>query len=439
VDQSALWLALLATACSAVVGTVTVSLKAYSRSRLTEMLDEDRRAGDLLFLTERRMPLQLSMSAIRASLNLLILLLLLYFVEQQFAGVNRYVVAFLAAGLLVSIFGVAAPTSIAQYHAERIVAWATRPLRVIDLLARPFLALLHWIDPVVRRVTGVPLSEMNGADLSDEIRSVVEDREEEGAVVDEAQKEMLEAVFEFPLTTVGGIMTPRTDIVGIEISMPLDEIKAVILDKGHSRIPVYEENIDNILGILYAKDLLRYVGVDEPFELRRVLRDALLVPESKPLGELLSEFKQNKVHLAMVLDEYGGTAGLVTIEDIVEEIVGEIQDEYETVEAAPSINLIDDRVAEVEARAHMDDVNDELDLDLPEDEDYETIGGFVFSKIGHIPEAGESFDYGPVRLTVIEAERTRVVRVRIERLDSAEGSGVALAGVGTSSKKNGRP
>jgi len=205
-------------------------------------------------------------------------------------------------------------------------------------------------------------------------------------------------------------------------------VKQLAREAGHSRFPVYDGNLDNIVGVLYVKDLLNLVGHngEAPFDLRRTVRPALFVPESKSLRDLLAEMQQRKVHLALVLDEYGGTAGLITIEDILEEIVGEIQDEYEPDEPAePRIELVGEGVAEADGRAYIDDVNDKLGIELPEEEDYDTVGGFVFATLGHIPEAGESFTYSSVRLTVVEAERTKVVKVRLEIMDraGAEASG----------------
>jgi CBS domain containing-hemolysin-like protein len=168
-----------------------------------------------------------------------------------------------------------------------------------------------------------------------------------------------------------------------------------------------------------VKDLIPYVGQDsgQPFDLRSILREPYMVPESKPVHELLTEFKVSKVHMAIVLDEYGGTAGLVTIEDILEEIVGEIQDEYEPVdETPPGIERLDEQTVLVDARLRVDDLMDELDLELPEDRDYDTVGGFVLATLGHLPQAGEQFDFDGVRVTVTEAERTRVNRVRVERI-----------------------
>ena len=177
------------------------------------------------------------------------------------------------------------------------------------------------------------------------------------------------------------------------------------------RLPVYEETIDSVLGVLYAKDLL-YNGTDDAFDVTSNMRGALFIPESKPVRELLREFQAEKVHMAVVLDEYGGTAGLVTIEDLLEELVGEIADEYETVTQEPMCR-IDDRTVEVDARMRIDELNDELAIELPEDGDYETIGGFVFSTLGKIPGVGEECAFENIGIQVIEAEPRRVKRVRL--------------------------
>jgi CBS domain containing-hemolysin-like protein len=288
------------------------------------------------------------------------------------------------------------------------------------------LQVLLLVDPIVRRMTGGELKINGDDDLADEVMSVVEEHEHEAGVNLE-NKEMIEAVFEFRTITADEIMTPRTDIEGIEAGASLEQVKQTIQSIGHSRIPVYEENLDHLVGILYVKDLIPYVGQDsgQPFDLRSILREPYMVPESKPVHELLTEFKVSKVHMAIVLDEYGGTAGLVTIEDILEEIVGEIQDEYEPVdETPPGIERLDEQTVLVDARLRVDDLMDELDLELPEDRDYDTVGGFVLATLGHLPQAGEQFDFDGVRVTVTEAERTRVNRVRVERI----GVGVEEAG-----------
>jgi len=249
----------------------------------------------------------------------------------------------------------------------------------------------------------------------EEIRSVVSEGEREGTI-EEDQKEMIEGVIEFKKADVTEIMTPRTDIVSIEADALADEARQRVAESGHSRLPVTENGIDSIVGVLYAKDLLLQGtggGRDEPQHARNLMRPPLFVPETKRLDELLSGFRRAKVHMAIVLDEYGGTAGLVTVEDIVEEIFGEIVDEYEQVPPQP-IRRIADRMFEVEARVHIDELNDDLSLHLPEDEDYETIGGFVLSRLGRIPKAGEVLERDGLRITVLEAEAMRITRLRLE-------------------------
>jgi CBS domain containing-hemolysin-like protein len=303
-------------------------------------------------------------------------------------------------------------------------------------LTLPMVSFLHLLDPLVRRISGASENPQEEADrASEEVLSVVEEHESSGSV-DEDQRQMIEAVFDLNNTSAGEIMTPRTEVVGIDVHASLEEIRKNVLEHGHSRIPVYEETIDQIVGILYAKDLIKHLGEapGSAFSLSKTMRQALLVPESKSVRDLLAEFKTRKVHIAIVLDEYGGTAGLVTIEDILEELVGDIQDEYEHTEEPPAVTKIDHSTAEVDARIHIDDLNDELGLELPEDEDYDTLGGFVFSTLGHIPQVGERFDFQDVAFTVTEAERTKVKRVRVE-LPERNGDAGADTTAGDSSGK----
>ena len=234
-------------------------------------------------------------------------------------------------------------------------------------------------------------------------------------VVDEEQQQMIESVLELSDTTADEIMTPRTDIVAVEVSSDLQTVLDIINSAGHTRVPVYEENIDNIIGLIYAKDLLTEVGKTEAdFRLRDKLRKAYFVPETKPLRSLLHEFQNQKLHIAIVLDEYGGTAGIVTLEDILEELVGEITDEYE--EPTPKlVREIDRSTIEADARTYVDDLNDEFEMNLPEDEDYDTIGGFVFSHLGYVPKTGQTFDYKNLKFTITSAEARRIKRIKIQR------------------------
>ncbi|MFA9478413.1 hemolysin family protein [Phycisphaerales bacterium AB-hyl4] len=416
-----IWIAIIALFVAGYFAACSTALKSYSRKRLADMLDERGKLDRLEPLVARTSQLILLTGALRTGANLVALLATFYVVERYFRDqppVLHYTLAFLIAGVLVSVFAVAIPFSWSRYRREEIVVGSIPLLNVLLTVFKPLTVALHVVDPIVRRISGASEQPDEENAISDQVLSVVEEHESASGEVDEAQKEMLEAVFELPTTTAGEIMTPRTDVCGVSVTSTLTEVKQAIIEVGHSRIPVYEENLDNIVGILYAKDLIRFVeNGDEIFDLRACLRDAFLVPESKSVRELLGEFKQRKVHMAIVLDEYGGTAGLVTIEDILEEIVGEIQDEYEPLEPASPIEQVDEHTSDVDARIRIGDLNDALDVELPEDEDYDTLGGFVFSTLGHIPEQGESFEFENMRFIVTDVERTKVRRVRIERAE----------------------
>ena len=225
---------------------------------------------------------------------------------------------------------------------------------------------------------------------------------------------MIESVIAFHNTLVGQIMTPRPEIFALDAGATLETVKAKIAESGHSRIPVYQGKVDQIVGVLYARDLLKLLGdPPEKFRMKECLRPAFFVPETKPLPDLLRDFRLQKVHIAIVSDEYGGTAGLVTIEDIFEELVGDVSDEHEPEEPA-MIQRIDDLTAEADARTYLDELNRVLGLNLPEDAGYDTLGGFVTTTAGKIPLIGTTFEHGGVKYTVIDAEPQKVNRVRIE-------------------------
>ena len=320
--------------------------------------------------------------------------------------------------LALPVFAIAIPHAWADYAGTSLLVWTYPLVRFLEFLLWPWTTLLRLTHPVVRRMAGVSREYPDGSleERQEELLSVVQEGEKEG-VVDEEEKEMIESVLELRDTTAGEIMTPRTDVVGIDANDELAQAVQVVIDQGHSRYPVYEGSIDQIIGMLYAKDLLKdLLHPEDPHSgIRHRLRKPFFVPESKPLRDLLADLQNQKVHLAVVLDEYGGTAGVVTVEDIVEELFGEITDEYEE-SPEQSICQIDTGIYELDAREHVDEINEELDVDIPEDEDYETMGGFAFAQLGHIPEQGESFDFANLRFTVIDAEQRKINRLRLEIL-----------------------
>ena len=346
-------------------------------------------------------------------------LLLLVALASHWHGtmdVAAYLLVFVIASAVFSVFNVAIPHAWAKYGSEKLISRAYGILLVFAILATPVLYILQLYDGFVRRLAGVPTTtpQEQHEERQEEFLEDLEQQRREG-VVDKEEQEMIENVLELRESTAGEIMTPRTDLVAVDVDADLPTVLETIRKVGHSRIPAYEENIDNIVGLIYAKDLLAEIGRNSrDFHVRDRMREVYFVPETKPLRALLHEFQDQKLHLAVVLDEYGGTAGLVTLEDILEELVGPIADEYEKTPPASS-KKIDETTIEVDARMYVDDLNDEFSLDLPEDEDYDTVGGFVFSRLGYIPKTGEHFNYDNLKFMIASAEPRRVKRVRIQK------------------------
>jgi len=245
----------------------------------------------------------------------------------------------------------------------------------------------------------------------EEIHSLIDVGEQEG-VINRDEHAMIDAVLDLGDTLVREILVPRTDMVAVEITTPVTEVLATIIKAGHSRIPVYEGDVDHVTGILYAKDLLKLWGkLPEEISIRSICRKAYFIPETKTTADLLKEFKVRRVHMAVAVDEYGGTSGIITIEDILEEIVGEIQDEHDPVEQS-GISKLDDGSYIFDARSHIEDVEDELSVQLPRGE-YDTLGGFLSHLLGHVPAQGEQGQYETMLFTVEEADARKVSTIRI--------------------------
>ena len=225
---------------------------------------------------------------------------------------------------------------------------------------------------------------------------------------------MIESVIQLRATTAGQVMTARPEVIALPLDSTLQHVKQTLEESGHSRIPVFDKTLDHVVGILYARDLLKFLGqATLKFDIRSAMRPAYFVPETKPLRDLLHDFRVKKVHLAIVLDEYGGTTGLVTIEDVLEELVGDISDEHEPLEPA-MFKRLSEPSAEADARIYIDELNRQMGLNLPEDAGYDTLGGFVTTTLGRIPEAGTEFEYDGAKFTVLDAEPQKVNRVRID-------------------------
>ncbi|NIA21131.1 MAG: CBS domain-containing protein [Anaerolineaceae bacterium] len=416
------YLAVALLAADVLLSTFSSALRTYSTTRLEEQLSAAHRQGALELFLDREDSLVLTTALWRLAARTALVVLVTLRLTTLGGGVAQVVIGAGAAALALLVLAVAVPAACARYNSEWFIVRMMPLMYVLRAITQPLLGALRLVDVLVRRLSGVSQSSDAKDDLEDELLSIVKEGELEGTI-EEEEKEMIESIFEFKDTDVAAIMTPRTDMACLARQATLAEARDFVAAEGHSRVPVYEENLDVIVGLLYAKDLLRASGT-EGFDQRRVgeiMREVLFIPETKNLSDLLHEFQSAGVHLAIVLDEYGGTAGLVTIEDIIEEIFGEIIDEYDQSEPE-EISRVSETAAEVDARTRINDVNDELNITVPEDEDYDTIGGFVLSQLGHIPKAGEQFEYNGLLITILEADQRKIGRLKITQLDQYDES-----------------
>lgn len=311
------------------------------------------------------------------------------------------------------IFGELIPREIARSYAEPIALWAIYPFNLLSYLAAP---LARIVTSIGRLLTGRwdEAEEYSlGAITEEDLRTYMDAGEEEG-VLKEDEKEMIYSIFDLDDTLAREIMVPRIDMVAVDVNTPIMTALDIILEAGHSRVPVYEDTIDNIVGILYVKDLLVYWRKGgESRSVRDLEREVYYVPETKPVTDLLRELQTKKVHIAIVVDEYGGTAGLVTIEDILEEIVGEIQDEHDPEEFY--MQRVSDDEYIFSSRMDLDDINSIISAELPTEET-DTLGGLIYSLLGRVPEVGDSLEVAGFHLVVLSVEGRRIKTVKIQRL-----------------------
>lgn len=434
------WLALLLGVCGSICTALHIALEATARGDVEE---HAARAGKGVSASVRRVLDEPAVHAravglLKSAFDVGAVLACAWWVNGlRGGGAAALSIPDLAIALAVCVpalwtLGVLVPMSVAGHTGARLIlgwAWA---LRLVEGATLPVRGVGRVVDEVVRRLAGGEVKDAHER-VQDAILSVVEEGEQKGAL-DERDREMIEAVMRFSDLTVGRIMTPRTEVQALETTNNLGALIQAVRKIGHSRIPVYEESLDQIIGMFYVKDLMKWLagegthGGGKPFELRNVLRPAVFVPETKTVRQLLDEMIAKKVHIAVVADEYGGTAGLATIEDILEEIVGDIKDEYEPgpVETVNAVVRPDKREAELEASVRIADANDAiapLGVEFPASEEYDTVGGFVITTLGRIPAKGEKFTHERLEVVVLEARPTRVVRVGL-KVAAGEDAGV---------------
>ncbi len=335
---------------------------------------------------------------------------------QPWLGEASYPIAFavliFVAAIVMLILGELVPETIALQYSERLALWLARPLAVISVVAMPMVRFIVWLSNSISRLFGAAPQKGMPIVTEEEIKTLVDAGEEEG-VIQEEEKAMIYSIFELGDTLAREVMVPRIDVVALEVTTPMMEALDTIMEAGHSRIPVYRETIDNVEGVLYAKDLLPYLRqgrTDVP--LKKILREAYFIPETKKASDLLPDLQQRRVHMAIVVDEYGGMAGLVTIEDLLEEIVGEIQDEYDSEE--PFVEFVNEAEYIFDARVDLDDLNRLMDAALPT-EDSDTLGGFIYTELGKVPAIGDQVVFEDMDFTVESVSGRRIKKVRVKR------------------------
>jgi putative hemolysin len=406
-----------------------IALVSVRRSRIDQLVDEDSRAarrvrrllddpGRFLAVSQIGLTFIGFFASAYAAVSLVDGLqgvLETFGVSSGTASVTALVVVTVILALFTIVFAELVPKTLALSHPER---WALTLSRPIDLIARPLGPVIGLLTGITSWVAGLLGVQMNteASITAEELRLIVERGGEQG-VLEAEEEQMINAVIELGERRVHEVMVPRVSIAALAADATFEEAIDVVIAEGHSRIPVFETTIDEIVGILYAKDLLPYLKPDAGARpaLRQLLRAPVLVPESMTIDDLLHELQRRKVHLAIVLDEYGGTAGLVTIEDLLEEIVGEIQDEYDVEE--PIVVKLSDVEARVDGRADVDELLElfDLDIELEDEEEYDTVGGLIYHRVGGVPSPGDRVDLPGLTLTVETTDGRRVGKVLVTR------------------------
>lgn len=320
--------------------------------------------------------------------------------------------------VMILIFGEITPKLIARNNSTIIAEVVVFIIYIMSFVLKPVIALLMLISKLIGRILGINLTSSQIMITEEDIISFVNVGNAEG-IIEEDEKEMIHSIVTLGETTAKEVMTPRTSMLAFEGSKTINEVWDEIVENGFSRIPIYNETIDDIIGIMYVKDLMNHIkngNLDVPVS--EIVRNTYYVPETKSIIEILKEFRNLKVHIAMVLDEYGGIVGLVTIEDLIEEIVGEIRDEYD--EEEEFFKKIADNEYEIDAMIDIETLDKELDIDLPISEDYESLGGFIIKELGRVCEVGDEITIEDLYLRVLEVDKMRVSKVLIKKLEKEQ-------------------
>jgi len=397
-------------ACSALFTGAEAAYFSLGRARLKRVAAQGAEGGGVKPLIERPHELLVTLLVAITVINIAAAALAALIADQLFGQRYALVIQVLVTILILTTFGEVLPMTLAVKYPERFLALVHRPVGWLAILMTPVRALLGGLSALSVRLIG---SERSGEpELSEEeLRTLVDVGASEG-VVEREEREMIHKVFELEDTLVRSIMVPRPDMFCLDVATPVDRILPALREHLHSRVPVFEGEIDVIVGILYTKDLLPYVreGLPPDFDLRARLHPPYFVPESKRADALLQEFQAKKLHMAIVVDEYGGTSGLVSLEDLLEELVGEIADEFDEPERL--IQRVDATTFRVAGKLSIDNLNAATGLHVSS-EAYDTVGGWVLDLFGRVPRRAERAETPELSVTVEKVERTRIVEVLV--------------------------
>ena len=407
-------IAVIALLVMAGAATVEASAGLISRHRFRQAATGSSRERSVQTLLDPRRSLVSALQLVQAIAIALAASLMTYVITRE-GGRVPVAIAVVVAGGLFLLLGQAVPRALARTRPSATAGVLLSLARFVAMLVRPLSALSDGAADLLTRLFGGEHPDTVPAGSEDEMLLITRDDHDDG-VIEPEERKMIDNVLRLEETTARDIMVPRVDIIAVAEDASSQDIVDAMTEKGHSRLPVFRESIDEIVGVLYAKDLLPFViGSTRTLPIKQLLRPAYVVPESKRLDDLLGELRRNRVHIAVVADEYGGTAGLVTIEDILEEIVGEIHDEYD--EETTLLEQVSDCEIIVDGRLPIEEIEEALGLAFTEDDDpYGTAAGFVHWHLDRMPQEGDRFDAHGIRAEVLDVEGHRLRRLRLTRL-----------------------
>jgi putative hemolysin len=426
-DETIKWISLaVLSILTAFFSVAEALLSRLSREEILNVAEEGGKRYELLtsLLRDTR---RYSVTIVTAKSGLIVAIVMLLTSLDYFGSPrSRILAGFLAMVILVVVTELI-PKNYIRGSSENSTIQTLRALRVIYWMLFPIVKPLSLLGSIGVRVLGGTVEPEQDSVASPEVLETLDKVGDSQEILEDDEREMISRIFDLPDKVAREIMIPRTDsMVCLEVSTPKEDVLETAIESRHSRIPVYEESIDNIIGILHVKDLLDYWADGKPIDLRELIdeRTPFFTPESKKIWDLFQDLRANKQHMAIVVDEYGGTAGLITLEDIIEEVVGEIHDEYDFDEQDECIQL-DKNAYSVDARMNLADLNERIRTQIASDS-VDTIGGFVVDYLGRVPERQSQFFYQNLEFTILEADERRIHRIRIQISDVVNGQSAQI-------------